>query len=310
MNYKSEQLEGEGTDEVCASCGIAGVDDTKLKKCACGLVKYCTVDCQKNHRSRHKKECKKKMAELRDRDLFTQPDGSYMGECPICCLPLSIVVSKSTMMPCCCKIICMGCNYANQMREAEQGLKPRCAFCREPAPKSDYEANKNVLDRIKKNDPVAMTQMGKRHEKEGESGKASEYWTKAAGLGDADANCGLGMLYYEGQGVEKDMKKAVYHLEQAAIGGHPQARGLLASHEMENDRFERAVKHFMINANLGCDVSLQFVKDLFVRDVVSKEEYAAALRGHQAAVDATKSSQREKGEAFFATRGATALFWS
>jgi hypothetical protein len=31
---------------------------------------------------------------------------------------------------------------------------------------------------------------------------------------------------------------------------------------------------------------------------VSKEDFAAALRGHQAAVDATKSPQREKGEAF------------
>jgi len=31
-------------------------------------------------------------------------------------------------------------------------------------------------------------------------------------------------MYYEGQGVEKDKKKDVYHLEQAAIGGHPNAR--------------------------------------------------------------------------------------
>ena len=30
--------------------------------------------------------------------------------------------------------------------------------------------------------------------------------------------------------------------------------------------------------------------------LVSKEDYEAALRGHQAAVDATKSEQREKAE--------------
>jgi hypothetical protein len=56
MSAKSEQLngEGEGADEVCASCGTAAVDDVTLKKCACNLVKYCSVDCQKNHRSRHK----------------------------------------------------------------------------------------------------------------------------------------------------------------------------------------------------------------------------------------------------------------
>jgi hypothetical protein len=33
--------------------------------------------------------------------------------------------------------------------------------------------------------------------------------------------------------------------------------------------------------------------------VVSKEDYAAALRGHQAAVDATKSKQREEGYTFY-----------
>jgi hypothetical protein len=46
-------------DEVCASCGIAAVDDVTLKKCACDLVKYCSVACQKNHRPQHKKLCKK-----------------------------------------------------------------------------------------------------------------------------------------------------------------------------------------------------------------------------------------------------------
>ena len=36
-------------DEVCANCGKAAVDNIKLKKCACNLVKYCSVVCQKNH---------------------------------------------------------------------------------------------------------------------------------------------------------------------------------------------------------------------------------------------------------------------
>jgi DNA-binding GntR family transcriptional regulator len=36
----------------------------------------------------------------------------------------------------------------------------------------------------------------------------------------------------------------------------------------------------------------------FVDGIVSKEDYAAALRGHQAAVDATKSKQRDAAEEF------------
>ena len=270
-------------DEVCASCGIAAIDNITLKKCACNLVKYCSVDCQKNHRPQHKKACRKRLTELRDKQLFEQPDISHMGECPLCCLPLPIDQEKSTMMGCCSKVICNGCNHANQKREEEAGLEERCPFCREPVPKSEEEADKNNMERVKKNDPVAMTQMGKQNEKEGDFGKALEYWTKAAELGDVDAHCGLGMLYAYGKGVEEDLKKAVYQYEQAAIGGHPQARGLLAGYEMKNGRFDRAVKHLIINANLGCDASLKAIKDLFVRGggEGSKEDYAAALRGYR-----------------------------
>jgi hypothetical protein len=290
-------------DEVCASCGIAAIDDVKLKKCACNLVKYCSVDCQKNDRSKHKKACRKRIAEMHDDSLFTQPDISHLGECPICCFPLSIDPKKSTMMGCCSKWICDGCNYANYMREREGGLDHRCPFCREPIPKSEEGHNKQVMKRIKENnDPVAMRSVGKQHDKEGDYGKALQYYPKAAELGDVDAHASLGTLYYEGLGVEKDTKKAVYHWEQAAIGGHPQARGLLAFYETENGRIDRAAKHFIIAANLGCDSSLEAVKEFFAQGIVSKEDYAAALRTHQAAVDATKSAERDKAEAFYKLR--------
>ncbi len=284
--------------EVCASCGIAEVDDIKLKICdgGCDLVKYCSDDCQENHREQHEEECKNRKEEMHDKQLFTQPDISHKGECPICCLPLSLDLSKSTLNTCCCKSICKGCDHANKMREIEVGLEQRCAFCREPVPKSREEADKNVMERIKKNDPVAMTYIGKKNQQKGDFGKALEYYTKAAELGGANAHCLLGGLYCEGGGVEKDMKKAVYHWEQAAIGGHTSARGLLASYEINNGRFERAAKHFIIAANLGCERSPKFIKDLFVQGIVSKEDYASALRAYQAAVNETKSAERKKAE--------------
>ena len=298
----TENRELEEADEVCASCGVAAVDDVKLKKCTCNLVKYCTVDCQKNHRSRHKKACKKRLAELHDKQLFTQPDSSHWGECPICCLPMPVNPKKHTMMACCSKYICKGCSYANKMREFEAGLEQRCAFCREPVPESDEECIKQAMERIKKNDPAVMTQMGKRHHSEGDYRKAVEYWTKAVELGDVAAHFCLGDLYTDGEGVEKDQKKAVYHLEQAAIAGHTAARGLLGVQEMKNGRPERAVKHFIIAANLGCDTSLKLTKEFFVRGIFSKEDYDAALRGHQAAVDASKSAERDEADAFFNKR--------
>eukprot|EP00984_Skeletonema_dohrnii_P023042 scaffold12161_cov81-Skeletonema_dohrnii-CCMP3373.AAC.3 len=50
----------------CASCGIAEVDDIKLTACDanCKLVRYCSDKCQRDHMSRHKEECKKRVAEL------------------------------------------------------------------------------------------------------------------------------------------------------------------------------------------------------------------------------------------------------
>ena len=54
------------------------------------------------------------------------------------------------------------------------------------------------------------------------------------------------------------------------------------------------MQHFIIAANLGLDEALDEVKDGFRCGFVSKEDFEAALRGHQAAVDATKSQQREE----------------
>jgi tetratricopeptide (TPR) repeat protein len=290
------RAEEEATDEVCASCGKAAVDDVKLKKCACKLIQYCSVECQRNHRPHHKKLCKKRLAKLRDDDLFTQPDGSHHGECPICCLPLPLDITKSGMTSCCCKMVCKGCCYANKLREREGGLKQKCLYCREPLPKTDEDIDKNFMKRAKANDPAAIYRMVKDRQELGDYEGAFEYTKKAAELGDMNAHFNLSLLYAEGKGVEKDMKKKVYHLEEAAIGGHPDARYNLGIIESRNGKNDRAAKHFIIAAKLGDDAALDKVKRCFMNGFVSKEDFEAALRGHQAAVDATKSKQREEAE--------------
>jgi TPR repeat protein len=106
-------------------------------------------------------------------------------------------------------------------------------------------------------------------------------------------------LYRRGEGVEKDKEKEMHHLEEAAIGGHHQARFSLAMHEEDSGRIDRAMKHYIIAAKLGYDKALDAVKEGFVKGVVRKDDYAAALRGHQAAVDATKSPQRKIAEEYY-----------
>ena len=141
-----------------------------------------------------------------------------------------------------------------------------------------------------------MTHLGNCLCRQGEYERAVEYFTKAAELGDLDAHYYLGIMYEDGQGVEKDEKKALYYGEQAAIGGHPFGRWLLGKIDHNHGKFKRAAKHFIIAAKLLCYLSLQEVTVLFMQGIVSKEEYAASLRAHQAAVDATKSVTREVAE--------------
>ena len=284
------------TVHCCASCGVAGVDDINLKDCDdCNLVKYCSDECKKDHRPHHEEECKKRVAELRDELLFKQPESNHYGDCPICCLPLPLDISKSVCYSCCSKRICDGCNYANQERENERRLQKKCPFCRKPLPDTDEDIiNERWMKRIEANDPDAICDMGTRRYHEGDYDAAFEYLTKAAALGDVVGHYHLSCLYGEGKGVVKDKRRALHHAEKAAIAGHPYARHNLGCWEEESGKVDRAAKHWIIAAKLGFDRSLECIKDLYKDGLVSKEDFEAALRGHHAAIVATKSPQREE----------------
>ena len=114
----------------------------------------------------------------------------------------------------------------------------------------------------------------------------------------ASSSCGSSPSLYLCSYPHPKQRSEIYHLEEAAIGGHPWARFNLGCEEDEKGRTDRAVKHFIIAAKLGYDDALEPVKKLFSVGMVSKEDFEAALRGHQAAVDATKSEQRDAAYAF------------
>jgi hypothetical protein len=195
------------------------------------------------------------------------------------------------------KQICKGCIYTNTLRQINDSIQQTCPFCRHPTPKTDAEVDRMVKRRVEVNDPVALREFGTRRHCKGDQGSAIEYWTRAAELGEAGAHYQLSFAYNLGDGVEKDLKKELYHLEKAAIGGHPYARHNLGCAEHGDGKVERAVKHLTIAASLGFDDSLESLKDCYKEGSIQKEDFAAALRAHQAAVDATKSPQREEGEA-------------
>ena len=110
------------------------------------------------------------------------------------------------------------------------------------------------MKRADAKDPVAMYKEGLLKLGEGDYRRASDYFTKAAELGYAWAHYELAIMYGDGKGVEKDAMKDIHHVEEAAIGGHAEARYFLGSHEWDNNRnYERAVKHWIIAATQGQD---------------------------------------------------------
>ena len=286
----------------CASCGKSELDDVKLMACDdCKSVRYCSDACQQDHREQHEVKCKEyQAAELRDEVLFRQPESAHLGDCPICCLPLPIEEEKRSLYLCCSKLICNGCFFADNDVH-------KCPFCRQSLPKTDEEGEKNLMKRAEANDPVAIREMGVINDFRDEYDKAFGCYKRAAELGDVEAHYNLSILYENGQGVEKDEKKDVYHLEEAAVAGHPMARHYLGCHEEKNYRFERAVKHWIIAANLGLDESINALKQCYKHGYVSKEDFAKTLRAHHSAVNAMKSSQREEAEKFFPANGSEGM---
>ena len=67
-------------------------------------------------------------------------------------------------------------------------------------------------------------------------------------------------------------------------------------HDTDN---KRAVKHLIIAAKLGEEESMKKLWKYYPDGIISKTELDATLRAHQSAIDATKSSQRDAGEAYY-----------
>jgi len=278
----------------CAACGNKGGDD--LKACtACKLVSYCNVTCQKSHRPKHKKECKRRAADLFDEALFKQPPPKE--DCPICFLPLPFGTENRIYQPCCGKVLCNGCVYAveAEINNSLRNIQPHCPFCRIPICTSNEALTEQCKKRMETNDAEAFLSLGC-HYHEGGMGspqdleKATGLWLQAAELGSIHAHARLGQAYNNGDVVEQDMKKAKHHWERAAMGGHVQSRHNLGV--LETNKY-RAKKHFMIAARAGCDDSLKMIRDGFMAEYVTKEEYEKTLRAHKDSQDEMQSDWRD-----------------
>ena len=294
--------------QICANCGKEGGDVTNTCN-KCMSVMYCNAACKKKHRHKHKKECAEhvkraaeRAAELHDEKLFKQPPPK--DDCPICMIRLPSLHTGQTYMECCGKIICRGCIYAPVYDDKGNEVDNRkCPFCRTLPPSTDEEFIKRFEKRVELNDPTGINDLGSYYAKGGKGllqnmAKALELWHRAGELlGYADAFYNIACVCYNGNGVEKDEKKANHYCELAAMGGNITARYNLAITEGKAGNLARAVKHFMISVKDGDFDSLQKVKGLYLNGHVTKDDYANALRSYQAYLDEIKSDQRDEAAA-------------
>ena len=285
------------TTEICANCGK---EEGSLKSCAaCKLVKYCSRDCQASHRSKHKKECKKRAAELHDIEIFKQPPPK--DDCAICFLLLPTNETGRRYKSCCGKIICCGCVFAQLIRDRK--TVPLCPFCRNPTPSTGQEFIIRMQKRADVGDVEAFFNLGCYYTN-GMYGlpqdypKALELLHQAAELGHVEAYYNIGCAYRSGHGVGRDMKKAKHYWELAAMRGDSAAKLVLGKVEQSVGNIERAIGHYMIAVGSGCKDSLTNIQRLYSQGYATKDVYTQALRTYQKYLNEVKSNQRDEAAAF------------
>jgi len=290
--------------DTCANCGKSEEGTNSLKACtACKLVKYCNRECQIAHRPQHKKECKKRAAELHEELLFKQPPPRE--DCPICFQRLPTLMSGKSYYGCCGKVICSGCNYAPVYdHEGNVITEETCSFCRTPPPISDEEWVERLNRRIDLNDANAIYSYGCFYAG-GDFGlpqddeKALELWRQAGELGHANSYYNIGNAYLNGRNVQMDMKKAKHYWELAAMQGHAIARYNLGADEGQAGNVDRALKHFMIAVRDEGNASLETIQKMYSNGLATKEVYKKALESYQAYLDEIRSDQRDKAAAAY-----------
>jgi len=288
------------TSDVCANCGKEGASNTCNK---CKQVKYCNAVCKKKHKTKHKRACERRQAELHDIELFKQSP-QQERDCPICFLRLPSLITGSRYQSCCGKNMCSGCIHAPRYDDQGNAMDNKiCPFCRTSMPASEEESIKRLQKRMDAGDAQA-TQIVAGYYSRGLYGlpinhmKALELWKRAVELGRADAYFNIGCMYLNGQGVSRDMKKAIHYWELGAVGGCAAARHNLGSFEYAAGNMERAIKHYMIAMEGGQNKSLEKIKDLYSKGKATKDDYTKALRSYQKYLAEVKSKQRDEAASF------------
>ena len=287
---------GDNSTMSCANCGKEG---SNLNSCnRCKLVKYCNAACKKKHRSKHKKKCDRRVAEMHDEALFKQP---ALEDCSICFLRMPSLGTGWKYHSCCGKIICSGCVYAGSKMDGN--VDDLCPFCRIPAPTSDEEILIRIKKRVDVGDAQAMYNLAGYY-LNGLGGlpqdweKVLELWHRAGELGHETSYHNIGYAYWCGDGVERDETKATHYFELAAIGGNAEARHNLGNGAIRAGNYGGALKHYMIAVGSGSNTSLKTIQQMYKGGNATRVDYTNALKAYQVYLSEVKSDDRDNAASF------------
>jgi hypothetical protein len=300
----------------CAECGEAGGASLKVCK-SCMHARYCNAACQHKHWPKHKAACKLRAAELRDEVLFKDPPPKE--DCPICFIPMPILLvscitlpdatisavpifdfaqaneglaKKATeaYYPCCGKNFCRGCIHS-----CLQSGNHKCPFCNsDRSSKTREENNEDLMKRAEANDAASICVLADfyQHGLNGlqqDCGKAMELYARAADLGFSKAHINLAEMYLEGG----YLKKAKFHFESAAMAGHEVARYIVGHMEKKSGNMDRAIKHWTIAASAGEFDAMHKLRTFFEKGYVSRESINSTLTAYNNACAEMRSEARD-----------------
>ncbi len=89
------------------------------------------------------------------------------------------------------------------------------------------------------------------------------------------------------------INKALFHYQQAAIGGHEISRHRLGFIESQRGNLDRTMKHWIISAGSGLSCSLDNAKLAFSSGNATKAQYQEALYAHQKHLNEVYSDSRK-----------------
>ena len=141
---------------------------------------------------------------------------------------------------------------------------------------------------------LAQAKLGYIYDQSNDDEMAVEWYRQAADQQHPDGEFGLGEMYAKGEGVEQDYEVAVEMYMRAAVGGHAQARRVLAN-AYEHGALGRkasadeALRWLTLAANSGDINAMRRMASLYAEGGLGVKPDPAQAEQWQARVDAAQA---------------------